>query len=91
MPLIWGVLSRLIFTRAGAWLLSALAWIGIGLAVQGTLVGPALEYVQDALTGLPASIASWLGFLNIDKYFTIVGSAYVAGTVKRVILRKVLA
>lgn len=91
MPLFWGALSALIFSKAGAWITSTLLAIGLGFAVQGTLVEPALAHVQTAIGGLPGNIAAWLGVLNIDKYFTIVGSAYVAATVKKVILRKLAA
>ena len=88
MPYLIGLLSRLIFTRAGAWIASALVALGLGLGTQGVVVGPALDYVQSSIGGLPGNIADWLGVLNIDKYFTIIGSAYVAGVTKRVILRK---
>ena len=89
--LVWGALSALVFSRIGAWAAALLAALGLGLAVEGALLGPALDYVESSMTGLPSNVAAWLGVLNIDKYFTIVGSAYVGGSVKRVILRKLSA
>lgn len=89
--LVWTAFSALVFSRIGAWAVALLASLGLGLAVQGALVGPALDYVQSSMTGLPGNIAAWLGMLNVDKYFTIVGSAYVGGGIKKVILRKLAA
>lgn len=91
MPYILGALSALIFSKVGAWVTSLLVALGIGFAVEGALVGPALDYVQSSIGGLPGNISAWLGYLNIDKYFTIVGSAYVGATVKRIFLRKLAA
>lgn len=88
VPLAWAGLSALVFTRIGAWVAAALAALGIGLAVQGVVFGGLTAYAQTAFDGLPADVANWIAFLNIDKYMSLVISGYAGAGLKRVILRK---
>ena len=91
MPYLIGALSALIFTKAGAWVTSILTALGLGFAVQVAILTPVLSHVSSAFGGLPSDLANWMGFLNIDKYVSIVVSAYVGSLAKRVILRKMTA
>jgi len=76
----WGpllaALSRLFSTRIGQWFLSLLAFLGLQWAVQEFAVDPVLNLVKTSFSGAPASILAWLGFLNLDRYVTLVLSAY---------------
>ena len=91
MPWLLGALSGLVFSKAGAWIAGLMAALGIGLAVQGVVLDQVMDYAQQGFGGLPATIAAWVGFFNVDRYVTLVISGYLGATVKRVILRKVAA
>ncbi len=76
----WGSLlaglSRLFGTRIGHWFLSALAFLGLQYVVQEFAVAPLLDQIKSAMGSAPGEIVAWLGFLNVDKYVTLVLSAY---------------
>jgi len=76
-PLLAG-LSRLVSTRLGQWCLSALAFFGIQWAAQEFAVDPILDLIKSSFSGAPGTILQWLGFLNVDRYVTLVASAYGA-------------
>lgn len=69
-------LSRMIQSRIGFWVLSGLAFFGLQWGATQLVVGPLLAQIQSAFVGLPADLIAWLSFLNIDRYVTIVLSAY---------------
>jgi hypothetical protein len=71
-----GALSRLVTTRIGQWVLAALAFLGLNFVAQEFAVGPMLNYLQSSLQGAPADIVNMIAYLRIDKYMTIVLSAY---------------
>jgi len=83
-----GGLSTLFASRLGQWIGTALLFLGIGFATQQLAVQPILDYLAAGFSGLPATVVQWVAFLNIDKYCSIVASAYLAAAGKRVILRK---
>lgn len=89
MPWLLAALSGLIFSRAGAWIAGALASLGIGLAVQGAVFDQLSDYAQQGFSGLPATCAAWVGFLNVDRYVSLVLSGYLGASVKKIIMRKV--
>lgn len=97
LPLIgvglWAVLSsvlgRLVSTRLGFWIAAALGTLGLQLAVQQVAVGPAIDMVQTNFSGMPSDLVAWVSYLNVDKFVTIVLSAYAAAaTLSAVKLRK---
>ncbi|MGE8288532.1 MAG: DUF2523 family protein [Stenotrophomonas sp.] len=69
-------MSRLFSTRIGQWFLSLLAFLGIQWAAQKFAVDPVLDLIKSAVSGAPAVIIEWIGFLNLDRYVTLVLSAY---------------
>lgn len=81
-------LSRLIFSRLGAWLVSAAVFAGLELASYKLAVQPIRDTVLSAVGGIPAELTQWMGVLRIDQYITIILSAYVAATVKKTIVRR---
>lgn len=89
MPWLLGALSGLVFSRAGAWIAAALAALGIGLTVQVAVFDQVTDYVQQGIGGLPSTVAHWVGFLNIDRYISLVISGYLGASVKRIVMRKV--
>lgn len=76
----WGpllaALSRLFGTRIGHWFLSLLAFLGLQWMLQEFAVDPLLDMIKSSFAGAPAVIVGWLGFLNLDRYVTLVLSAY---------------
>lgn len=93
-PLIAGLVaafSRVIFSRAGAWIAAAMVFLGLELVAYQVAIAPLRQAVADKFAALPASILEWMGVLNLDLYATIVISAYAASAVKRVLLRRRVA
>lgn len=82
------MLSRLVFTRAGGWIIATLASLGLALGTQSLVLGPLVNYVSQGFGGLPGDVAEWVGFLNVDRYASIVISAYVGAALKGVLLRR---
>ena len=91
MPWLIAALSGLVFSRAGAWIAGAAAALGIGLTVQVALFDQLMDYAQTGFSGLPAKAAAWVGFLNIDRYVSLVISGYLGASAKRIIMRKIAA
>jgi len=81
-------LSWLFEKRIGQWIVSALVFLGLELGTQKAVTGPLLSYMQSATGSLPAEAAAWLAFFNVDRYITIIMSAYATAGVGRVLLRR---
>jgi len=90
-PLLAG-LSRLFGTRVGQWILSALAFLGLNFVAQEFAVTPLLDQIKSSISGAPGDILAWIGFLNVDKYVTLLLSAYAtaaaAGALKMRLKKK---
>ena len=77
MLLAW--FSRLMMLKLGMWIVGALVYLGIYFGVQEFAIEPLLDQVQAlAANTLTGDIAVWARFLNIDRAFTMVLSAYSA-------------
>lgn len=83
---IWAGLSRVLSTKAGAWIATALAALGISFVTSEALLDPVLGMVQSSFGGIPGQVAQWVGVLNFDRYVSIILSAYAAGGIKRAIM-----
>jgi len=68
-------LSRLIASRAGAWFLSSLSFVGLSLATQTFAVEPLLDQIIGYANASTAEAVMWLSFFNFDKAITILASA----------------
>ena len=72
-------LSRLLMLKAGLWVAGAMVSLGIYWGTQSFLIEPLMDRVlllaQDTLVG---PVAQWAAFLNVDKFFTMIFSAYTA-------------
>lgn len=90
-PLVAAVMaafSRLVSTRFGMWIATALGALGLSLATHEIAMGPIMNMVRSSASGIPADLAQWLGVLQVDRYITIVLSAFTAGAVKRAFLAR---
>lgn len=93
-PLIAGLiaaLSRMVFSKGGAWVAAALVFLGLELAAYNVAIAPLRDEVASRFSALPAAMLEWMGVLNLDMYATILCSAYAASVVKRVLLRRRVA
>lgn len=80
--------SRVMFTKAGAWVTAILVFLGLELATYSFAIEPMRDTIQTKFFGIPVSIRQWMGVLRIDQYVTIIISAYIASVVKKVMLRR---
>lgn len=90
-PLLEGLvalLSRLVFSRIGQWLVTALIFFGLEMASYSVGVQPLRSTIQSHLSGLPADLLAWMGVLKIDQYVTVICSAYLAAVTRKVFLRR---
>lgn len=91
VPLVGGFIAamgRMFSTKIGGWVATAAMALGIGLVTNEAIMQPAIQAVQSAAAGVPGTALAWAGVLNLDKYITIVLSAYAAGGIKRAILAR---
>jgi len=86
---LWAACSRLIFSRAGMWVVSTLVFLGIGFGTQQYALPAVTGYFQQGFGGLPANAAAWVGYFRIDVYCSIIVSAYAAAFAKRLILKRI--
>lgn len=85
---LWAGLSRLFATKAGQWIATAAAALGISFITTEAVLEPVINLVAGAFGGLPASVAQWVGVLKFHQYVSIVLSAYAAGGIKRAIMTR---
>jgi len=81
-------LSSLFASRIGSWIASALLFFGIELATYSFAVTPAITMIQNQFAGVGGDAIGWCAFFNIDKYITVILSAYGAASLKGAFLRK---
>lgn len=83
-----GAFSRLIANRVGMWAVSLLGFLGLSWATHSVVMGPFMSQVSSGMGGVSGDIAAWLGVMKMDRYVSIVLSAYTIGTVKRAFLAR---
>lgn len=87
---ILSLLGRLFASKLGRWIIGALMFLGISFATTR-----AVKYgLQTALDfgwgGIPADLAQWLSFMNVDACFSVIASGYVAGWAAKAALGGIL-
>lgn len=82
------LLSRIFFSKLGAWIAAAMVFLGLELVTYSVAVTPLRDAVVGKMMGIPVEIRDWMGVLRLDQYVTILLSAYAAGIVKRTLLRR---
>ena len=81
-------LSRLVASRIGMWIVSALLFFGLQMAVNKFVAGPVIDGLRSAFGGMTSDVLGWVSFLNIDRALTILLSAYATASTARVFLTK---
>lgn len=80
-------LSAVFASRIGQWVVSALVFLGLELAVTSFAVEPILNQIKGVASGVGDAVG-WLAFFNLDKYITVILSAYAVGAGKAAFLRR---
>jgi len=95
MPLvmaIWGVLSaafsRLVSTRIGQWIGSAMLFFGVQFVASKFVAAPIKSGLAVAFGGMTSDVLAWVGFLNVDSALTIILSAYASVSLTRLAMVK---
>lgn len=83
-----GALSRLIASRVGMWVVSALGFLGLSFATHTVAIEPMLQMVHSNMAGVGGDIAAWMGVLRLDQYVSVIISAYAVGAIKRAFLAR---
>ena len=69
-----------------------MAFLGLNFVAQEFAVTPLLDQIKASISGAPGDILAWIGFLNVDKYVTLLLSAYAtaaaAGALKMRLKKK---
>jgi Protein of unknown function (DUF2523) len=95
MPAIWAALTSalgwLVRSQIGRWVLIGLGALGIQFAVTEGVVDPLIEHITANVAGAGGAAAAWLGFFNVDRYITLILSAYAAAAATGFVVQKVRA
>ena len=83
------MLSRYLIVKAGFFVASILAFIGVQMVTQEVVIDPILDYVRNIGGSLPPVAAQWFAFFNVDRYITIIFSAYTVGEGRNFVFRKI--
>ena len=91
MPFITAIgamLSRVLFSKFGAWIAAAFVFLGLELVSYSVAIEPMRDAVTSKVLGIPPEIRAWMGVLKLDQYITVILSAYAASIVKKALLRR---
>lgn len=84
-----GTIFRYLFlAHLGAFILRAMAVIGLTFVTNEVIVEPLLLMVQSNAAGMPGQLAGWLDAFGIDNVISIVCSAYTLLATKKLFLGK---
>lgn len=87
-PLLMQLLRWLFLAKLASFIGRVAVMLGIGLATNEFLIDPLLEHVEAAWSGVPASLAQWMGALGLDKVISILMSAFAIAGAKQLFLAK---
>lgn len=79
---IWAALTAalgwLVRSQLGRWIAIGLAALGIQFAVTEAVMDPLIDYINANASGGVGAATAWFGFFNVDRYVTLIISAYAA-------------
>ncbi len=92
MPVIvaWVMLGLriLLLAKIGNFIASILVFFGLQIVARKYGIEPLIQYMRDiAVTG-GAEALSWMAFFNIDRYITVILSAYSVVAAKGIFIRR---
>lgn len=71
------MLSWLVYTKLGNWVLSALATIGLSIGVQKMTLPPLMAFIRSYASSLPPVAFQAFGAIGMDVFCSMVFSALV--------------
>jgi len=74
--------------KLGQWIVGAMVFLGLQFAVNTYAVGPLLDQIKSIANGAGGDALGWIAFFNLDKYISIILSAYATAATSGVVLRK---
>lgn len=78
MPALVAWIGALLESRLGTWVIQVLMTLGISFVTYKAGVEPFRELVAAQFSAMPAMYANIIGYLWIDRCFTMIFSAYAA-------------
>jgi hypothetical protein len=81
----------LVRSQIGRWLAIGLAALGIQFAVTEGVMTPLIEYINANASGGVGAATVWLGFFNVDRYISLIVSAYAAAAAVGFVAQRVRA
>lgn len=75
------IFSRVIASRIGSWIISALLFLGLSFGTQTLAVAPLTSLIRTYWASIGSDIVQWLTYCNIDRAITITLSAIAARAV----------
>jgi hypothetical protein len=92
---IWAALTAalgwLVRSQIGRWIAIALAAIGIQFAVTEGVMYPLIDYIASNASGGVGAATQWFGFFNVDRYITLILSAYASAAAVGFVAQRVRA
>lgn len=81
-------LSRLVGSRIGQWILTGALFMGIQFVSKKVAVDVLIPQIASHMAGMGALTISWMAYLNIDRFITIVLSAYASAAGTRLVMQR---
>lgn len=87
LPLLWSALRIFVVANIVGFFLRLMVGVGLYFYVFEPAGSNIMALIQGKVGGLPASAVAWFGFLNIDRYLSLVLSAGTVAFASNFILR----
>jgi hypothetical protein len=87
MPYIWTALRIFMVANVVGFVVRILVALGLNFVILEPAVDTVVGILQGQFSILPPVVASWVGFFNVDRYFTIIISAYATAAATNFVLR----
>ncbi|MGN6482538.1 DUF2523 family protein [Luteibacter sp.] len=88
LEVVGAFLARLIASRIGQWILTAILFFGINFVSKKVVVENVIPQLQAHMAGLGALTLAWMAYLNIDRGISVILSAYAAGAGTRFVMQR---
>lgn len=79
----------LIRSQIGRWVMIALAAVGIQFAITEGIMDPLIQYITSQAGAGVGEATAWFGFFNVDRYVTLVLSAYAAAVSVEFVVKRI--
>lgn len=90
---IWAALTSalgwLVRSQIGRWLSIGLTALGLQFVATEAVLDPLVSYIEANVAGAGGAAVAWLGFFNVDRYITLILSAYVAAASVSVAIQRI--